>query len=321
MPPTRAAVFRGNRWSGIRGIQNLFIFGDSYSSIDEDDNFVPNPSDTLPLGTAFPGEPWTDDGLPNWVGHLVTDFTPHLRVYDYAKGGETVTGLAHQVQQRFIRGQAKTVSWNAANSLFVLWIGINDLSETSSPVQPIRVLFQLMSDLYDAGARNFLLIDCPPIHRTPAANSDFGPSSERYEAWNSLLFSQARFFVSRYQDYSSSRSPESPTGSYLTHSHSRSSSSSNSGSHSNTTSPSYTPLGPSPMTTPNGTGVHGDLSVFIFSSWDTFMSILDYPEAYDFDEDNVDEAEGPIWMDSLHPTSKVHAILAKHLYKFLSGIH
>lgn len=93
------------------------------------------------------------------------------------------------------------------------------------------------------------------------------------------------------------------------------------------------------MTTPNGTGVHGDLSVFIFSSWDTFMSILDYPEAYDFDEDNVDEAEGPIWlvlidafrhnrlierdyrMDSLHPTSKVHAILAKHLYKFLSGIH
>jgi hypothetical protein len=26
------------------------------------------------------------------------------------------------------------------------------------------------------------------------------------------------------------------------------------------------------------------------------MSILDYPEAYGFDEDDIDEAQGPLWL-------------------------
>jgi hypothetical protein len=26
------------------------------------------------------------------------------------------------------------------------------------------------------------------------------------------------------------------------------------------------------------------------------MSILDYPEAYGFDEDDIDEAQGPVWL-------------------------
>jgi hypothetical protein len=245
---------------------------------------------------------------------------PHLRVYDYAKGAETVTGLADQVKHRFLARQARTVPWNADNSLFALWIGINDLSESSSPVQPIRTLFQLMSDLYIAGARNFLLIDCPPIHRTPAADPDIGPSSERFEAWNNLLFSQAQFFVSKYQDYSSIRPTNSRAPVENDGTHSRSSIHSQSSNNSGSTSSSNTSPGPSPLTTPNGTGVQGDLSVFIFSSWDTFMSILDYPDAYNFEEGDVDEPQGRIWMDHLHPTSEVHAILAKHLYKFLADL-
>ena len=32
----------------------------------------------------------------------------------------------------------------------------------------IDKLFELQLDLYDAGARNFLLIDLPPINRSPA---------------------------------------------------------------------------------------------------------------------------------------------------------
>jgi hypothetical protein len=32
-------------------------------------------------------------------------------------------------------------------------------------------LFSLQDALYEAGARNFLFIDVPPIHRSPAGNS------------------------------------------------------------------------------------------------------------------------------------------------------
>jgi hypothetical protein len=92
--------------------------------------------------------------------------------------------------------------------------------------------------------------------------------------------------------------PHAPVGNYGTHS--RSSSQSQSSTHSGSASPSYTSPGPSPLTTPNGAGVQGDLSIFIFSSWDTFTSILDYPEAYDFEESGVDEAEGPIWYVFTH---------------------
>lgn len=81
---------------------------------------------------------------------------------------------------------------------------------------------------------------------------------------------QARFFVAKHQDYTSAQSHD---GSPIT------------------------PVA-SPATTPNGIGVQGDTSVFVFSSWSTFMSILDYPEAYGFDEDDIDEAQGPLWLVS-----------------------
>jgi hypothetical protein len=75
--------------------------------------------------------------------------------------------LALQIRRKFVGRHAKGVVWNAEDSLFVIWSGINDLAETANPVGPIKVLFQLMSELHDVGARNFLLVDCPPIHRTP----------------------------------------------------------------------------------------------------------------------------------------------------------
>lgn len=371
----RRTVFRASSWRGLSQTENWFIFGDSYSSVNEDDDFLPKPTATHPLGTPepFPGDPWTGDG-PNWVGHLLlllqpdayayqTTSTPgspppanaratpirtrplppgSLRIYDYAKGGDTVLGLASQVRQKFLARHAKSVSWTAENSLFVLFIGINDLAETAFPARPMKQLFQLVNELYDAGARNFLFIDCPPIHRTPSADPDFGPDSTRYEDWNKMLFTHAKAFVTQHQDYTTARpstssdrtsfsassshpmpfSPvELPKGSSpaFSHRHTTSSASSN---YSAQSTPGSTPSTPglTPLSTPDGNGVLGDTSVFIFSAWNSLLSVLDYPEAYDFDSEDVDQAEGPIWMDNLHPTSKVHAVLAKHLYAFLADI-
>ena len=229
---------------------------------------MPAPTREEPLGTTFPGDPWTEHG-PNWVGHLSHSHQPHLRIYDYAQGGASISGLATQIRRKFLARHAKSVRWSADDSLFVLWIGINDLAETANPVQPIKILFQLMNELYEAGARNFLLLDCPPIHRTPSSDPESGPNSDRFEDWNRLLFMQARFFVAKHQDYTSARSSSS--------------------------SQSNTPE-TSPVTTPSGVGVQGDTSIFVFSSWSTFMSILDYPDAYGFSEDDVDEVQGSIWL-------------------------
>ncbi|KAG8774520.1 hypothetical protein FRC15_001229 [Serendipita sp. 397] len=333
-PPARA-IYRGSKWHKLNNIRNLFIFGDSYSSvIEDDDDVLPNPTSSHPLGTPepFPGDPWTGQG-PNWVGHLLLLLTNHphkakknnnngpvnfqhgseLRIYDYAKAGDDVIGLAHQVRTKFLAKQAKTVHWNAEDSLFVLWIGINDLAETYHPGRPMKQLFQLIDELHDAGARNFLLIDCPPIHKTPSAHPDFGPTSDRYEAWNKMLYVQAKSFIQYHQGHarspSSSSSSSSSTPAYSNNSGGSSSNSTSSPSYFSSkplplssahTSPTHTPASSvnaaiSPLSTPGQVGVLGDTSMFVFSAWNTFMSVLDYPEAYEFDAEDVDEAEGPVW--------------------------
>ncbi|KAG8813972.1 hypothetical protein FRC17_001353 [Serendipita sp. 399] len=322
-PPARA-IYRGSDWPKLSNIRNFFIFGDSYSSVIEEEETLPNPTSSHPLGSSepFPGDPWTGQG-PNWVGHLLLRLTnqsynnstsslfhnSNLRIYDYAKAGDDVNGLAHQVRTKFLGKQARTVRWNAQDSLFVLWIGINDLAEAYHPSRPMKQLFQLVEELHDAGARNVLLIDCPPIHKTPAAHPDFGPDSERYEAWNRLLYAQARLFVQRHQDHI--RTPSTSSASSATSSASSSFNPSSFANATNTSSyfsakpPPSSPhsAGPSPLSTPNQVGVQGDTSMFVFSAWNTFMSVLDYPEAYDFDAEDVDEAEGPVWYATPLPPS------------------
>ncbi|KAH7909634.1 hypothetical protein BJ138DRAFT_1154788, partial [Hygrophoropsis aurantiaca] len=62
---------------------------------------------------------------------------------------------------------------------------------------------------------------------------------------------------------------------------------------------------------------HPDISVLIFSSWDIFACVLDDPVAATFDIDDPSKIGG-IWYDETHPTSKMHEIVARELYSFLS---
>lgn len=49
-------------------------------------------------------------------------------VYDYAHGGDTVYGLAQQTRGRFMKQLQKgELKWTAEDSLFIIWIGVNDL--------------------------------------------------------------------------------------------------------------------------------------------------------------------------------------------------
>ncbi|KAI0755088.1 hypothetical protein C8Q80DRAFT_409820 [Daedaleopsis nitida] len=72
--------------------------------------------------------------------------------------------------------------------------GSNDLEELESIVDNV---FDVVHDLYvKAGARNFILVDVPPIDRSPQA-TDSGMSdeiAERGKTWNELLRAQATEF-------------------------------------------------------------------------------------------------------------------------------
>jgi hypothetical protein len=97
-----------------------------------------------PLGNpTYPG--WTATGGENWVDYVTTQYNKSLVLtYNYAYGGatidaalvppytSTVKSLTDQVNQ-FLSGAGKkpaATPWTSSNSLFSIWIGINDIGNT-----------------------------------------------------------------------------------------------------------------------------------------------------------------------------------------------
>lgn len=270
----------GPLWPGISGIKNLFIFGASYCDVRYDFNTSPLPTKREPLGVAFPGRTYAESGQPNWVGHLVTRLkgeTP-LLVYDFAHGGDTTDGVERQIKDQYIpaiadeprtsflrnilsRSQHR-ISWSASDTLFSIWVGINDcgyLGVEGVPAQIIK-LFALIELLYEKGSRNFMLIDVPPMQRSPAMKIP-KPGRHSFEEWNDLL----RVHASRFAQN------------------------------------------------------HYDATVIVYSSWETFSRVLDSPVHYGFNAGDEKKKGGSIWVDHIHPTSKMHDEVAKDAVALLKG--
>ena len=66
---------------------------------------------------------------------------------------------------------------------------------------------------------------------------------------------------------------------------------------------------------------HAEASVFIYSSWATFTKVLDDPTAFGFSQQDVRKAAGSIWVDRLHPTSKMHDLVAQDMAKQIGRAH
>ena len=123
--------------------------GASYCAIENILNHdATKPTAAEPLGTPFPGPGvWNEKDLPNWVGHLITNYRPGPRymppkqphqpgksddqspewldhpllVNDYAKGGDTVAGVARQIQSVYLPGlgtNPAAAPWTADGTLF-----------------------------------------------------------------------------------------------------------------------------------------------------------------------------------------------------------
>ena len=82
------------------------------------------------------------------------------------------------------------------DAVFVLWAGANDIffgaasGEVNFVPQAVQAISGAIRDLYDAGARNIVVLDLPLLGQTPFFNTDPGTSSafnSLTTAFNSLL--------------------------------------------------------------------------------------------------------------------------------------
>lgn len=159
----------------------LVTFGDSYSQTGFDVAGA-KPSSSNPLGNpAYPG--WTSSGGPNWVGYLVKEFNAgSLYSYNFAYGGATVNAslvIPYQPTVKSLIDQVKQFSdsiaakpsyapWTANNSLFAIWMGVNDVGNswwkenvTELHSMIMRDYFEEAEIMYNAGARNFAFLTVP----------------------------------------------------------------------------------------------------------------------------------------------------------------
>lgn len=153
--------------------------GDSYSRI----NFKPDgeqPSASNPFGNH--GK--TSSNGKNWVDFLTTTYNQSLFLtYDLAQSGATIdqdvlssssgTDVASQLNDTFLQKYAAPNFFEGSTSLVPIWIGINDLVNSylnqnlSAYTAAINRLYELVEQMHDAGLRNFLFINIPPLERSP----------------------------------------------------------------------------------------------------------------------------------------------------------
>ncbi|CAK3950086.1 carbohydrate esterase family 16 [Lecanosticta acicola] len=215
----------GGNWPGWSGITHMFVFGDSYTTTGFEVNET-QPSEVNPLGNpTYPG--YTSSNGPNWVDFLTTTWNKTLvETVNLAYGGATVDAalipqylptvlsLKQQVDGEYGPTYASRPGffpWQPENTLFAVWIGINDINNAyhwanKSEVfdLDIKEYAGLVDTLYCNGARNFLFLNVPPIDRSPSTitNGASSPSIQRTDIseWNRNVSRIASNLSSTYQD-------------------------------------------------------------------------------------------------------------------------
>ena len=169
--------------------KNVVVFGDSLS--DNGNSFV--------LHEGVPSAPYYDgrfsDG-PVWVEYLVETLGINGLFFNYAHGGartdetnnqEELTGFLTQVQTYVNLLEASqnfpTAFSMPEDTLFIIWIGGNDfLGDITDPLaaitQAVGNIQTGMTELIQAGAANFLVVNLPDLGKAPRFNKDVAISTQ-----------------------------------------------------------------------------------------------------------------------------------------------
>ncbi|OUM58147.1 carbohydrate esterase family 16 protein, partial [Piromyces sp. E2] len=174
----------------------------------------------------------TTSSGPNWVFYLSdilnsTSSKNDIKIYNFASGGASVTKEISPVYSDEVNTFTKQVRelfkpkmvdvkdqfpWNSKNSLFGIWFGINDtgnrkitddLSNEDYEAMTFLMYFRLLDELYQSGARNFLIINIPDLQYAPFVVSNGDDSSfwmEKIASFNTLLPKYIKNFQKTHRD-------------------------------------------------------------------------------------------------------------------------
>jgi hypothetical protein len=157
------------------------------------------------------------------VGYLVVSYNEsEVLAFNYAIGGSRVQTVESQIKDAFLPHAGKKPDWTpwaAKDSLFsmssfyytnsVTWVGVNDIGFGLDPEIQITRLFDAQDLLYDAGARNFIFFNAPPVERSPAGKfledslipgGGRQSTRDRVNRWNEILAIRVKSFKDSHPD-------------------------------------------------------------------------------------------------------------------------
>lgn len=148
-----------------------------------------------------------------------------IRTYNIAHGAATIDRRAvppheflnwthtfrEQVDDIFIRNytlhsSTANAAWEPPSTLFAIWFGVVDISllvqrkdfDKDNVIHMINAYHDILSDLYKAGARHFLLLTAPPMYLSPSAHEEgANPFLERMliREFNGRLYAMRKAFL------------------------------------------------------------------------------------------------------------------------------
>ncbi|KAF9893694.1 hypothetical protein FE257_009862 [Aspergillus nanangensis] len=185
---TGASAAKG-LYPGFSQIQDIFIFGDSYSKTGFDPSGT-QPSSSNPLGNPSSVGRATSANGPNYVEYLTQMFNQSsVLTYNFGTGGATLNSsvvdskfsLLDELNDYYLPIYTRdedAATWANDTILFIVWVGINDINRSyldeDPDMNPLIVdnYRRFVDTLYDTGARNFLLLNVPPLEKTPTVLQD-----------------------------------------------------------------------------------------------------------------------------------------------------
>ncbi|KAH7389135.1 hypothetical protein BKA64DRAFT_130571 [Cadophora sp. MPI-SDFR-AT-0126] len=155
------------------GPKYIFSFGDSYTSTNYNIHGA-QPSRDNPLGNSDFGNETSAQG-PVWIEFLTKKYnTRPVLTYNFAVGGAAIPdNYTYQVENLYQPKYSKAKFWQGSNTLFTSWIGINDVSyawlknKASVLLPRLDHYSELLEEMWKTGARNFFIVNNPPLDRSP----------------------------------------------------------------------------------------------------------------------------------------------------------
>ncbi|KAH8197765.1 hypothetical protein TruAng_008054 [Truncatella angustata] len=212
MWPSTATAERD--FDDLKSLEKLVVLGDSYSRVGFTSTGT-QPSASNPFGNTAT----TSSGGNNWVQFLTLKYNESaFLTYDYALSGATVNvsiientiGVDIVTEaDTFLSAYGSNSTFGGGGIIYAFWIGINDINKSylgddyagidlDIYAEVIDSYYQVVSKLYDSGARNFLFLNVPPLEKAPtilqsSSNSTKYPLMQRAVAdYNEKLYKMVR---------------------------------------------------------------------------------------------------------------------------------